>query len=184
MDPFKLNKNKTTVFLLPIMFPNTTYDELIANYFEEAYVGILDEQKYDDSILLKFDYNNFTDDLIDDVKDLLNQSELFESQIGDSVLCYNISETSATDYDNFLHGRYTALSDEAKASIQEFWGETEESVLSAILNKNARNGQSVDLVKHYVSEDVLEELNAMKVTTGEIWPPPNVLIDELLFEEY
>ena len=184
MDPFKLNKNKTTTFLLPIMFPHTTYEELIANYFDEAYVGILDEQKYDDTVLLKFDDNNFTEDLVEDVKELLNLPESFESQITDAVLCYSIPETAMTDYDSFLHGKYTILSDEAKANILEFWGEAEDSVLSMILNIKARNGERTDLVKHYLSEDILEELNEMKVSSGEIWPPPNVLIDELLFEEY
>jgi len=184
MDPFKLNKNKTTTFLLPIMFPHTTYDELIANYFEEAYVGILDEQKYDDTIVLKFDYNNFTADVAEDVKDLLNRSDSTASQISDCILCYTIADREMTDYDHFLHGRYTKLSDGAKAAIQGFWDEPEDSVLSMVYNIKARTTERKELLKHYIAENVLEELEEMKVTDGEVWPPPNVLIDELLFEEY
>lgn len=49
-----MNTNCTTKFLLPIVFPNITIEELIANGFKKAYIGMLDDDSYDDSLLLVF----------------------------------------------------------------------------------------------------------------------------------
>lgn len=182
MNPFELNKNNTTKFLLPIMFPNTTYTELIANYFEEAYIGILDEKEYDDMILLKFNYNNFTEDLLEDVKEVLDRSDLMKTVLRGNVLCYEIPEEIVPDYEHYLNGKYSQMTEEAKANILEFWGQDEESILSLILSANAKDDTTkIQLLKNYVGGDILDGFDT---TQGEVWPPPNVLIDEMMFEDY
>jgi hypothetical protein len=182
MNPFELNKNYSTIFLLPIMFPHITYEELIANYFEEAYIGTIEGGgEYDDTLLLKFNPNNFTEDLVDEVAELLNRDEYSLEYESENVFCYNIPESIKADYEAFLHGKYTQLQDEAKANILEFWEEDEDSLLHAILTGNAKNARAMELLKLYGMNDLLENFDN---SLGEIWPPPNVLANEMMFEEF
>jgi hypothetical protein len=59
MDPIKLGVNKTTTFLLPMLFPNSTYDEIFSNYFKQAYLGKLDDaDELTHNILIELDVEN------------------------------------------------------------------------------------------------------------------------------
>ena len=182
MNPFKLDINETTKFLLPIVSKDTTYDELVASDFEQAYIGMLDDKQYDDKIVLKFKdgYSNEIE-LHDNIKELYEDATI--TTLSSDLLVLDIPADMEADYERFLEGHYSKLSDVAKANITEFWGEEEGSLLHNILwgvgpDKNALKS-TLEKISLFTSK---EGINLLYNNTGEFWPPPNIIMNELLFE--
>ena len=134
MNPLKLEHNETTRFFLPLMFPDSTHDQLFGQYFQEAYIGMLDDNKYDDALILKFD--NATDyGSVVNMGDEDKQHSPVETIINNNhtLFVFDIPESLQSDYGNFLIGNYEGLSDEAKNPIVTFWSEDEPSMLHGVL---------------------------------------------------
>ena len=111
MDAIRLNKNKTTKFILPLAFEHgKTYKDVLTNDFINAYIADLDEPDNDNrvTILLK-----------DNVKEVLD-----------------IKDTWETDYYKIIAGEYSETSDEYKKHVLDFWQQSEESLLWAIIYKS------------------------------------------------
>ena len=174
MNPITLDVNKTTTFLLPILFPESTHDEIFSNYFKQAYVGLLDSEDIDYSIILEFDEDDMTPDLIEDfVYNIPHNGKLLSVQ--DNIIGFVfIGEKDKEDYENFLKGSYSKLSDDAKIAILEFWKEDQSSLLYGILYNDP---EIVEEYTPYLNKEILDEMNDV---TGESWPPPNLFVDEFL----
>lgn len=164
MNPIKLDVNKTTTFLLPMLFPESTHDEIFSNYFKQAYIGLLDDEMPTSSIVLEFDEDSVTPDLIDDFMNNL-QPQAYLNEHKDNLLFFDVSEDLHEDYERFLKGLYSDFSDKTKTTILEFWKEDEDenSLLYGIL---------------YNKVNVIEGLKQQP--SGESWPPPDLFQDEFL----
>lgn len=174
MDPIKLDVNKTTTFLLPILFPNSIHDEIFSNYFKQAYIGLLDDEMPTSSIVLEFDDNNITPDVIEDfLKDLDPQADLIE--IKDNLVFLDLNKPYQHDaYDLFLRGKYSEFNEDIKKEILSFWKEEDEGLLYGILHNKS---EIVDKYTPYLNKDIIGD---MKETNGESWPMPNLFADEFL----
>ena len=174
MNPIKLEANKTTTFLLPILFPESTHDEIFSNYFKQAYVGLLDSEDVDYSIILEFDKDNMTPDLIEDfVYNLPHNGKL--QSIQDNIISFVfVNSVDKEDYEYFLKGAYSKFSSNTKIAILEFWKEDEKSLLYGILYNDP---EIVYEYTPYLNKEILDEMNDL---TGESWPPPNLFVDEFM----
>ena len=164
MDPIKLDVNKTTTFLLPMLFPNSTHDEIFSNYFKQAYIGLLDDEMPTSSIVLEFDEDSITLDLIDDfISNFQPQGDITDMK--DNLLFFNILDHAQEDYEKFLKGNYSEVRDEFKQTILDFWKENDSiTLLYGILYNN--NDNTIKGLK--------------KQPSGENWPPPDLFEDEFL----
>jgi len=152
MNPFNLPLNNTTIFLLPLMFPELKYDKDFKNHLKQAYLGTLDSNNIDKyTLLLKF---------INTKEELQFDTDFEKSQ-----------------YDTFIKGEYDSFSNKYKQTILDFWEEDENSLLDLILN-----GEKDKILYDFtdkIDKDIIEQI---KETLHEAWPPPNLILDELLLE--
>jgi len=171
MNPIEQGLNKTTTFLLPMLFPNTTYNEIFANYLKQAYVGLLDDENDPSyTIVLEFDENNVD---VNFIEDLLTNIDLDGKAVASSDSIIEIKVTDTENYDAFIKGQYSKFTPEYKTTILEFWKVDEKSLISGIL----MNDQEVVTEKSsYLSREIVQELGEAH---GESWPPPNLFVDEL-----
>lgn len=168
MNPFKGSHNDTTKFLLPIMFPNFTHDQLFSNYFEEAYIGMLDGDDYDDTIILAYEEVPVPEDTPTDLNVL---------KVTDNYIVYEIPEELDDEYSKFLNGRYSELTEESKQKILNFWDEDESSILHGILYKTEIGKDTIlNIVDKEFKDKIAKSLSKEKV---EFWTPPNIVKSEL-----
>lgn len=176
MNPLKLNINNTTRFLLPIVFPDLTYNEFFSNYFEQAYLGILDDQRYDDKLILKLEDGCSPEDYF--TTNILPEY-IHDTVERDALVIYNIPDHIEDEYEIFIHGSYSKLSEESKQAILNFWEEDEDSMLHGVLYKTQKGAE---LLASYLNH---RDFNAMqKNSDSEYWYAPNILKDELLFYSF
>ena len=107
MNSFEISTNCTTRFLLPIVFPNTTYLELIANGFKKAYIGMLDDDNYDDTLLLLF-HKEASDEVLGELFGEMDV-EVLDDEFDDDTQLVVIHDwndfVDEDDYPNFLEGK-------------------------------------------------------------------------------
>lgn len=172
MDPFKGNHNDTTKFLLPIMFPNFTHDELFSDYFKEAYIGTMDDEKFDDTLILV--YSEGSEPSIIDTN--LKKLDSFETK-DDIVYVFEIETDLDDEYSKFISGRYSEFTEESKQKILNFWDEDENSILHGILYKTEKGKEKlVSVVDKEFKDKISRSLDTIGV---EFWSPPYILKNEL-----
>jgi len=168
MDPFKGNHNDTTKFLLPILFPDLTHDKLFSNYFEQAYIGSLDTDTLDDTIILKFQEE-------DSMEDFISDNTIYHK---DNIVAYAIPDELNEEYERFLSGKYSKFKEESKQNILDFWDEEKTSLLYGILYKTE---EGKEILLNTVQDKKLKN----RISSGlenediEFWPPPNIILREL-----
>ena len=175
MNPITLDVNKTTTFLLPLLFPSSTHDEIFSNYFKQAYLGLLDDpDDLEYNIVLEFDKDKITEDHIDDfLNNMEPYGELKERK--DNLLTFVfMDEHNKFQYEHFIKGSYSKLADHVKKTILEFWKEEDTSLLYGILHNLSA---IVDKYTPHLNNEIIQEL---KETNGESWPAPNLFVDEFL----
>lgn len=161
MDPIKLQHNDTTKFLLPILFPHITHIELFTEEFEQAYIGKLDDEQFDDTIILKcnesYDLSYIEENCIGK---LLSSDE--------TLLVFDLPEDIKEEYEKFLNGEYSQFSERSKKDILNFWDTDEDSLLYTILYPEKRKDQP-EILKQFGTD-----------TKPELWGPPNIIKNELI----
>lgn len=174
MDPTKLDVNKTTIFLLPMLFPDSTHDEIFSTYFRQAHIGLLTDEMPTSSIVLEFDEKNITEDLMDDfINHLEPKAYLVEKK--DNLIFFDMYEEHRGDYENFLQGKYSKFNYRSKQEILEFWKENKESsLLKGILDNDP---EVIENHKAYIDREILHELEEVD---DESWPPPDLFVEEFL----
>jgi len=174
MNPLVLDTNKTTVFLLPIMFPDSTHDEIFSNYFKQAYIGLLDEDSIDHSLVLEFDDDKTSDDVIEDFISNIPARGEVKGKSANLVEYIFTDELDKFQYEHFLKGSYSKFNEATKENILDFWKEEKGSLLHAILYNDS---EKVNEFTPHLNKDIIDEL---KDTNGESWPAPNLFVDEFL----
>ena len=96
MNSLEIRTNCTTRFLLPIVFPNTTYDELIANGFIKAYIGMLNDREYDDSLLILF-HKDTSEEVLEELFENMDANVLEDVTDDDEI------GTRSPNYPNWSH---------------------------------------------------------------------------------
>lgn len=177
MNPIvHLDVNKTTIFLLPMLFPNSTYNEIFSNYLKQAYIGLLDDKFDEHEMVLIFDDDKASPEQIENfIENIDYKGELIAagSSIDDNMLILRINdELDRQSYDNFLKGRYSLFSEDYKNTILEFWEEDDNSLLKGILTNNR---DLVEELQSIAGRSILHEIESLN---DESWPPPNLLVDE------
>ena len=175
MNPITLDVNKTTTFLLPLLFPNSTHDEIFSNYFKQAYLGLLDDtDDVEYNIVLEFDEDKITPDLLDDfISNITANANL--KLVENNLITYTLNnELDKFQYEHFLVGRYSKFAEDLKGEILDFWKEKDTSLLYGILNNDST---IVDNFTPHLNREIIQELNDIN---GESWPPPNLFVDEFL----
>jgi len=176
MNPLNLDVNKTTTFLLPILFPDSTHDEIFSNYLKQAYLGVLDSDDVDFTILLEFDEDKVTPDLIEDFINNI-QAKGTVKEIKDNLVTYTLDqEFDKFQYEHFLAGRYSKFAPQTKLSIIDFWKEPEGggSLLHGILYNTP------EIVNEHADQLDGQMIQELKELNEESWPPPNLFVDEFL----
>ena len=180
MNSLEISTNCTTRFLLPIVFPNTTYDELIANGFIKAYIGMLDDENYDDSLLLLFN-KDASDDVLGELFENMDV-EVLDDEFDEDLQLVVINNwkdyvEDDDEYPTFLSGEWSKLSYTNKTHILSFWGEDEVSMLNMILNKDPK---FTTIAEDYIST-LFVGVQTDTMDEQEYWPRPDVIEDELYF---
>ena len=178
MNPITLDVNKTTTFLLPMLFPDSTHDEIFSNYFKQAYVGLLDDaDDLDYNIVLEFDEDKITPDSLEDFTSNISAHGELKSVEGNLITyLFNADEHSKFQYEQFLVGGYSKLAPQTKLNIIDFWKEDQGggTLLHGILYNTP---EIVDEYTPHLNREIIQELED---TNGESWPPPNLFVDEFL----
>lgn len=178
MHSLETETNKTTRFLVPMLFQNTTYDELLTNGFRQAYIGLLDDPSYDDSLVLIFDSDvetNIISELLDEVDFVTEDDPYFKDTqmivIDDWLPLLKDPE----DYSRFLSGLWSELSTQSKRSILSYWNENETSTLATLMNKDLKKLRMIESFSDTIFMGHTPDKDA------ELIPAPNVVEDELYY---
>jgi hypothetical protein len=180
MNSLEISTNSTTRFLLPILFPNTKYEELIANGFIQAYIGMLDDDTYDDSLLLLFHKDIDIEGLEELFIDKMDV-DILDDLPDDTVQMIVINNwrdylEDEEEYSKFLSGNWSKLSPYSKENILSFWGEDGTSMLYMILTKDSR---FKSIVEDFTSTIFAGQLKEEEYK--EYWPKPDIIDNELYF---
>lgn len=179
MNSFEISTNCITRFLLPTIFPNTTYNELIANNFKKAYIGMLDDDHYDDSLLMLFHKDadeNTLAELFDHMDiDIIEDEHNEELQI---VVVNNWQDfIGDDDYSNFLSGNFQMFEEQSKQNIVSFWGEDNNSLLYKGLFETDDLYDSLEETPSPLFENSL----SVDASNKKVWKKPDIIDDELYF---
>jgi hypothetical protein len=153
------------------MFPTLQHTQFFPNYFEQAYIGMIDDDSFDDTLILKFK------DEVFEMFDFMEGNILKQEK---DTIIYEIPEDKIDDYETFLIGKYSELSDDSKKDILSFWNEDENSLLHGILYKTEQGRENLgSMVDKKYREKTLKNLDLAK---SELWPQPDILGRELLIK--
>jgi hypothetical protein len=108
MDIIYNKKSKTTIFLLPLLYPEIKYTNILFEHFIDCYISDIYNPEPEDSIIIEFDNNTARFRLPEDI----------------------ISEKNL-----IIKGRYSKLSNISKHNILYFWDESVDSYLYSVLYK-------------------------------------------------
>lgn len=179
MNSLEISTNCTTRFLLPTIFPNTTYDELIANGFIKAYVGMLDNRDYDDTLMLLFRKDASEDVLEELFGDM--EIDVLDDELNNELQLIVVNDwknyTEHDEYSNFLSGEWSKFTSKSKNTIISFWGEDTISILYMVLYKDPKFNSIVEDFMSTLFAGVQQD-NLQK---SEYWPKPDIIEDELYF---
>jgi hypothetical protein len=106
MNPLGLSKNKSTVFILPIVFSDKKYSDILTEDFINAYIADFEYPEYDDKLTV------------------VRKSE---------VERHDIPKEYFEDYVKIIAGAYNATSDKYKQLVTSFWDCDKDSKLYNIL---------------------------------------------------
>src|SRR5512133_2932116 len=120
MDILLFNKTKASQFLMPLLFDNKKFTDLITDFkdFVNAYIADFDKPNHDNKVILVFNTKQ---------KSLpeTNQIDKYTKEIKDGEVThffyvYDLPTQYEDDYAMWLLGKYSMLSDKAKQQILNF----------------------------------------------------------------
>lgn len=141
MDIFdSKRRNKTTIFVLPLIFSNISYKTILQDHFIMSY---LTEDLYEepaDGIIIEYDQD---------------------------VVTFKIPNDKLKDYKLIINSQYSQISEESKQIILSFWEETKNSYLYSVLyktnkildywNKKFPEFQIVNITEYYPKFNMIDE---------------------------
>lgn len=136
MDTIRLNKNKTTKFILPLVFDdNVKHTEIITNLVN-AYIADLEHPENDNKLTI-----------------------VYETEKEGTETIKEIPEQWEPDHYRVLAGEYSETSEEYKKKVLNFWEQDENSLLWAILYKEKNNAIRDFWTEHLQEGSTLNDLN-------------------------
>ena len=136
MNPLKLNSNNSTIWLLPMLNEKGfKHNDIINEYFINAYIADIDKPENDNKLLIKYF-------VVEGIPKFFNEDNKYTIYLDESddsfVVAVNIPEEHLSNYHKFLAGQYSKFSKEYKQLILQFWEEDESTLLYGILHKTGR----------------------------------------------
>lgn len=111
MDIINNKKSKTTIFLLPLLYPEIDYTNLIFDNFINCYISDSKIIEPENSIIIEYDNN---------------------------VARFRLPEYIIPERDLIVAGKYSKLSNKSKQQILYFWKEDNTSYLYSVLYKTQK----------------------------------------------
>ena len=171
MDILAYDRTLTSQFLMPLLFDNKKFTEIITDFdsFVNAYIADFDKPNNDNKIVLVFNAKQ---------KELpeTNQVDKYTKTIKDGDLffyVYNIPKGLEENYTSWLIGRYSLFSDKAKKMILNFWDVGRNSLTYGVLYKTG------DAIKNFYKEHFNKKLDETWSSDNEDWWFPPKLMREI-----
>jgi hypothetical protein len=108
MDIVNNKKSKTTIFLLPLLYPELIYTDILFEHFINCFISDSNRPEPENSIIIEFD---------------------------DNVARFRLPISIIPERDLIVRSQYSKLSDESKEQILYFWKEDNTSYLYSVLYK-------------------------------------------------
>lgn len=166
MDILGYNKTLATSFIMPLLFKDKKFTEIISDFdsFVNAYIADFDKPELDNKIILVFNtkqkqlpesnqINHYTKKLKDD--------EVF-------VYVYEIPEDLSENYTYWLMGKYSQFTKEAKDRILNFWDCGENTLLYGVLYKTG------DTIKNFYKKNFKKTLDRWTNENEDWWIEPTL----------
>lgn len=166
MDILAYNKTSTSQFIMPLLFGNKKFNEIITDFesFVNAYIADFDKPENDNKIILVFNEKQ---------KELpeLNMTDHYTKTIKDEELffyVYEIPESLSDNYTYWLMGKYSLFTKEAKDTILNFWDAGENTLLYGALYKTG------DAIKNFYKNNFKKKLDKWTNEDEEWWIEPSL----------
>ncbi len=111
MDIINNKKNKSTIFILPLLYPEIDYTNILFEHFINCYISDVHEIDPENSLIIEFD---------------------------DNVARFRIPGEVLSDYKKILRSQYSEITDKSKQQILYFWKQDEQSHLYSVLYKTQK----------------------------------------------
>lgn len=111
MDIINNKKNKSTIFILPLLYPEIDYTNILFEHFINCYISDVHAPDPENSLIIEFD---------------------------DNIARFRIPEEVLDDYKKIIKSQYSEITNESKLQIINFWKEDEESYLHSVLYKTQK----------------------------------------------
>lgn len=111
MDIIHNKKSKSTVFILPLLYPEIKYTDVLFEHFINCFISDANSLDIINSLIIEFD---------------------------DNICRFRLPEEILEDYNKILHSQYSELSDQSKKNILYFWQVGEDSYLYSVLYKTQK----------------------------------------------
>ena len=145
MNPLSLNKNKSTIFILPMVLEDTKSEDIITDGFINTYIADFERPEFDDFVLLIRKDNMINTESLDMVYD----SE------DDLVYVFKVPEKYLEDYFKIIAGEYSSTSESYKKASLAFWDMDEKSTLYKILYGVKKGKELKELLPSFsLSEEI------------------------------
>lgn len=165
MDILRYNKTQTTQFIIPLLFRDKQFNELITDFDSliNAYIADFDKPKYDNKVIIAFrdKQKNLPEE---------NRIEHYTKTIKDEIIhfyVYSLPKEFEEDYTLFLLGKYSSFTESAKQKILNFWNSNEDSLLYGALYKTG------ETIKKFYKENFDTKIDdTWSNGESEWWPEP------------
>jgi len=111
MDIINNKKSKTTIFILPLLYPGIKSTDVLFEHFINSFISDVHCPDPEDSVIIEFD---------------------------DNQARFRMTNEFLSDYKKILQSRYSEISDAAKEAILYFWQEDDSSYLYSVLYKTSK----------------------------------------------
>lgn len=169
----KLDLTEASRFVLPMLYAEDRNDSnFITPLFENCYIGDVNHPELQNKIFLLYNYK-MTNQFVKferSLELLSNYNTDYDYAEKHQVMyVFDIPEEHKTDYQLFLEGKYSKLSELLKNKILKFWGFKEGGLFHSLLYKTEK------ILNHW---DNLGIDYTLVASEDEYWPKP-VLIKEI-----
>ena len=147
MNPLALNKNKSTIFILPMVFDNLKHTDILTEDYANAYIADFETLEFDDDLIVV--YNDKAKAQLQSAKALGKTTFTYKDQLAQ---VYEIPEKYLVDYFKVIAGQYSSISEGLKQVMLSFWENDEKSSLYRVLYAEATDDLDSGIIADKVNE--------------------------------
>ena len=111
MDIINNKKNKSTIFILPLLYPEIDYTNVLFEHFINCYISDVHAIDPENSLIIEFDDNSAR---------------------------FRVPIELLGDYKKIIRSQYSEITNESKQQIVYFWKENDDSYLHSVLHKTQK----------------------------------------------